>query len=130
MDKQIIGRIEIANLPKFDLYNQTVKIDSGAYTSSIDVFGVRKENDILYVRFEDNDKEIAFPKFKTKRVKSSNGIVQERYVISGTIVIGEIEYKTKFSLTDRSNMRYPILLGRKLLNKHFLIDTSKVKLLS
>jgi hypothetical protein len=35
---------------------------------------------------------------------------------------------TEFSLTERRGMRYPILLGRKLLNKRFLIDTSLVNL--
>jgi hypothetical protein len=125
MDKLLIGRQETADLPTFGLLNKTVKIDSGAYTSSIDIENIRVEDDKLYVLFEKGKEEIAFKKFKVKRVKSSNGIIQERYVIKGLIRIGNIEYNTPFSLTDRSGMRYPILLGRKLLNKYFVIDTSK-----
>jgi hypothetical protein len=34
--------------------------------------------------------------------------------------------KTEFSLTERKGMRFPILLGRRLLNKRFIIDTSLV----
>lgn len=129
MDKRIIGRQETADLPTFGLMNKTVKIDSGAYTSSIDIVNVRLENDLLFVLFEKGKEEVLFKKYKVKRVKSSNGIIQERYVIKGTIRLGDIDYNTPFSLTDRSGMRYPILLGRKLLNKHFLIDTSKKNLL-
>lgn len=126
IEKLTIGRLETANLPSFGLSKKTVKIDSGAYTSSIDVIYVRLENDILFVKFEAETPEISFSKFKVKRIKSSNGIIQERYIVKGTIQIGEINYSTPFSLTDRSGMRHPILLGRKLLNKYFLIDTSKV----
>lgn len=129
MDKKIIGRQEAADLPTFGLMNQTVKIDSGAYTSSIDVVSVRNADDTLFVQFDKKSEEKAFKKFKIKRIKSSNGIVQERYVIKGTICLGGNEYTTPFSLTNRSGMRYPILLGRKLLNKYFLIDTSKTNLL-
>ncbi len=128
-EKLIIGRLETANLPSFGLINKTVKIDSGAYTSSIDVIYVRMENGILHVKFEAETAEMTFTKYKIKRIKSSNGIIQERYIIKGTIQMGGIDYSTPFSLTDRSGMRNPILLGRKLLNKHFLIDTSKTFLL-
>lgn len=125
MDKLIIGRQEKADLPTFGLTNKIVKIDSGAYTSSIDVVSARKENDTLFIVFEKDGEEKEFKKFKVKRIKSSNGIIQERFVVKGTIRLGNQEYETPFSLTDRSGMRYPILLGRKLLNKFFLIDTSK-----
>jgi len=129
VEKILIGRREVADLPTFGLENKIVKIDSGAYTSSIDVENIRKDNNLLYVVFEKNSAEICFKDFSTKRIKSSNGILQERYVINGDIILGQKKYKTPFSLTDRSGMRYPILLGRKLLNKKFLIDTSKANLL-
>lgn len=129
MDKLIIGRQETADLPTFGLMNKTVKIDSGAYTSSIDVLNTRLENDILFVLFEKDREEKSFKKFKVKRIKSSNGIIQERFIIKGIIHMGGREYTASFSLTDRSGMRYPILLGRKLLNKFFLIDTSRTNIL-
>ncbi len=129
MEKLTIGRIESASFPSFNLSDKIVKIDSGAYTSSIDVANTRIEGELLYVQFEPNTEEISFLKYKTKRIKSSNGIIQERYIIKGKIIIGNNEFTTPFSLTDRSGMRYPILLGRKLLNKHFVIDTSKTYLL-
>ena len=131
-DKKLvfIGRKEIANLRAFGLANATVKIDSGAYTSSIDVYELFLRGNILNVRFKKDGDLHSFTSYKTKRIKSSNGAVDERYIIKGVIELGGIEYLTEFSLSDRSGMRSPILLGRKLLNKNFVIDTSKVNLLS
>lgn len=130
MEKQIIGRKEKADLPTFNLIDKVVKIDSGAYTSSIDVVSIKKDDLVLKVIFEENGKEIHFDSYKIKKIKSSNGVTQERYVIEGLIVLGKETYLTEFSLTDRSGMKFPILLGRKLLNKRFLIDSSKTNLLT
>lgn len=130
MEKQIIGRKEKADLPTFNLIDKVVKIDSGAYTSSIDVVSIKKDDLVLKVIFEENGKEIHFDSYKIKKIKSSNGVTQERYVMKGLIVLGKETYLTEFSLTDRSGMKFPILLGRKLLNKRFLIDSSKTNLLT
>ena len=37
IEKTLIGRRDIANLPEFGLFGVAVKVDSGAYTSSIHV---------------------------------------------------------------------------------------------
>jgi hypothetical protein len=87
--------------------------------------------DQLHVVFLDNKhpgftgQEMHFKKFRTKKVKSSNGEIQERYFVFGTMIIAGLSIQTEFSLTVRKGMRYPILLGRKILNKYFLIDTSQ-----
>lgn len=129
--KLIIGRLERANLPDFELENQVVKIDTGAYTSSIHIFSVREVDDRLEVQFkEENATKIYFTEWKTKNVKSSNGVADRRYTISGHIEIGGIVYKTPFTLTNRGGMRYPILIGRKLLSRKFIVDSSKVNVLT
>ena len=130
-DKIIIGRRELAALPDFGLEQVKVKVDSGAYTSSILVTSCFEKADQLHVVFLDNKhpgftgQEMHFKKFRTKKVKSSNGEVQERYFVFGTMIIAGLSIQTEFSLTVRKGMRYPILLGRKILNKYFLIDTSQ-----
>ena len=130
-DKTIIGRRELAALPDFGLEQVKVKVDSGAYTSGIHVSSCYEQEGKLHVVFLDNKhpgftgNEMHFNQFRTKKVKSSNGEVQERYFVFGTICIAGLTIQTEFSLTVRKGMRYPILLGRKILNKYFLIDTSK-----
>jgi len=58
-------------------------------------------------------------------VKSSTGISECRYKIKTKIKLGDKIYKTDFTLSDRSEMKFPILLGRKVICKNFLVDVSK-----
>jgi hypothetical protein len=130
VSKSMIGRREWASLPEFGLKNVKVKIDTGAYSSSIHASLIEEKDGVLSVVFLDSNhpdfqnNPFFFKEYRRKKVKSSNGIVQERYFIKTYIVLGSVKIKTEFSLTQRKGMRYPILIGRKLLNKRFLIDTS------
>lgn len=132
MKKQrpIIGKDDIADFPKFGLKDVRVKIDSGAYTSTIHCRKIEETEKGLVVVFLDkkekgyNGKEMIFSSFKQKRVRSSSGEMQERYIIKGDIFLFGKKYNTEFTLSRRNLMRYPVLLGRKLLNNKFLIDTS------
>ncbi len=129
-DKIVIGRRETAQLLNFGLENVQVKIDTGAYTTSIHVSHCQESNGKLEVVFLDenhtsfNPKLIYFDKFRIRKVKSSTGQVQSRYFIFGQISIAGLTFQTEFSLTERKGMRFPILIGRKLLNNNFIIDTS------
>lgn len=135
VDKKIIGRKDLVSFPGFELENVPVKIDSGAYSSSMHCQSIEViefgEKEQLRVVFLDEGisgytgKEVTFNDFKTKIVKSSNGIAQERFFVKGTVRLFGQTYETVFSLTERTGLRNPILLGRRLLNKRFLIDTSK-----
>lgn len=135
MQKKLIGRNEIVDLPKLDLIGLRAKVDTGAYTSAIHYHhaeviekGGRK---VLHFSLLDpshpeyNDKSFYFEDFKTKSIKNSFGQAEERYIIKATIRLFGQDFLTEFSLSDRGNLKYPILLGRKLLNKHFIVDTSK-----
>lgn len=134
-NKKIIGRKDLVSFPGFDLKDVPVKIDSGAYSSSMHCESIEViefgEKEQLRVVFLDpaisgyTGKEVVFNDFKTKVVKSSNGIAQERFFVKGTIRLFGETYETVFSLTERTGLRNPILLGRRLLNRRFLIDTSK-----
>lgn len=134
---EIIGRKDVVSFPVFGLKSVPVKIDSGAYSSSIHCSSVRLvhgDQDVLEVVFLDSEtpgytgEKMIFTSFTVKPVKSSNGTVQQRYFIKGSIQLFGTSYETVFSLTERSGLRNPVLLGRRLLNKRFLIDTSKVNL--
>ena len=89
-DKIVIGRRELAWLPDFGLAEVKAKVDTGAYTSSIHVSSCREENGVLKVVFLDDKhaaftgKEMTFTKFRTKKVKSSTGQVQERFFVFGS----------------------------------------------
>jgi hypothetical protein len=126
----IIGRREWASLPTFGLKRVKVKIDTGAYSSSIHVSSVQEIDGVLHVVFLDyehpefHSNAYSFTEFRKKKVKSSNGHVQERYFIQTKIELAGKTLLSEFSLTERKGMRYPILIGRKTLNKRFIVDPS------
>lgn len=75
-----------------------------------------------------HEKEFYFEDFKLRNVKSSNGITEERFSITTEITIFEQVYPIELTLTEREEMKHPVLLGRKFLSKKFLVDTSKKNL--
>lgn len=125
---QIIGRKEIVALPELNLGEVVAKIDTGAYTSSIHCIESKVEGEILNCLFVDENEEktrLSFDFFKIRLVKSSNGISEERFSVFTKIKIGDELFDIELTLSDRSEMRHPILLGRKFLKKRFLVDVAQ-----
>ena len=56
---------------------------------------------------------------------SSNGMREKRYVIRTIVTLGKLSFATEITLTDRSPLRFRMLLGRLALKKTFLIDPAK-----
>ena len=137
---KLIGRIEYIDLPELGFNALEAKIDSGAYTSSLHCHNIKSKKidgkrlvsfkllDPKHPNYE--DKEILAEINAIRRVKSSNGFTQKRFAIKTKIKLGKKRYIIEFTLTDRRDMRYPILLGSKFLKNKFIIDVSKKKLLS
>lgn len=128
--KKTIGRIDKADFPLFELYEIAVKIDTGAYTSSIHCKNVIEEKGLLKCNFLDEEhpdydgREIVFKDYDMAQVKSSNGLVQTRYKIKTKIILFGEEYDIFLTLSDREEMKFPVLLGRTFLSKNFIVDTS------
>lgn len=132
--KKIIGRTDIADFPLLKLYDIDVKIDTGAYTSSIHCKNVKVEDNYLKCQFLDenhpnyNDREFVFDEYDVKVVKSSNGIAEPRYRIKTKIRMFEKTYDIYLTLSDREEMRFPVLLGRTFLSRRFIVDINKTNL--
>jgi hypothetical protein len=69
-----------------------------------------------------NKQVVTFDSFKKKIIKSSFGHTEERYVVKILINVLGRKVRTNFTLADRSKMKFPILLGRKLLKGKFMVD--------
>lgn len=130
--KKIIGNKEIISIIDLDLFDLDAKVDTGADSNALhcdDIFV--DENDIVHFKLLDeihpayHGKKMEVPLFKMKRVKSSNGKVQHRPSIKVEVSFFGKKYKTVISLTNRSDMKYPMLIGRKFLANKFLVDVSK-----
>lgn len=132
--KRKIGRIDKADFPLLQLNGIDVKIDTGAYTSTIHCKNMKVEDDYLKCVFLDlehaayHEKEFTFDKYDVRVVKSSNGVSQTRYrILTEVELFGKI-YPIFLTLSDREEMKYPVLLGRKFLTKRFVVDINNTNL--
>lgn len=133
--KTIIGRSDIIDLPELSILNIKAKIDTGAYTSAIHcskpkIFGIKRKKISFYVLDNSRLKKTKFvtDDFFEKDIKNSFGHTERRFIIKTKVYIFEKVIETEFSLSDRSNMKHPILLGRKFLKSKFIVDVSKLNL--
>ena len=133
-----IGRRDLIDLPQLGLFDLDAKIDTGANTSALHVKKIRviEKEGKTWVKFKlahphhaaFNNKEIMLEMHAYKATKSSSEQIEERYIIKTDVVLFGKPYTTEFSLTDRSKMECPVLLGRKLLYRKFIVDVTQKNL--
>jgi len=132
--KRKIGRIDKADFPLLDLSDIEVKIDTGAFTSTIHCKNVVVENNYLKCVLLDpehpsyHEREFIFDEYDVRVVKSSNGKSQARYRILTEIELFGKRHPIFLTLSDREEMKFPVLLGRKFLTKRFVVDINKTNL--
>lgn len=132
---QVIGRRTRVRLPELGVVEAVAKVDTGAYSSALHADNIREEE-------HDGVKELVFdvrphPRLATRdgkvqtvrtrdyfiqQVRSSNGVIADRYTIRTPLVIGGMRIRIAITLSDRSLMGNPILLGRKVIRSRFLIN--------
>ena len=76
--------------------------------------------------FDHPEITVVADEFIVRHVKSSNGKTDNRYFIQTAITVQSKTYPITLSLADRSEMKWPVLIGRRFLRQHnFLVDVSK-----
>ncbi len=130
--KKIIGKRELVSILDLELFDLDAKIDTGADSNSLhcDDIYIDDENFVHFTLLDKvhpayHTKKIKMPLYKIKKVKSSNGTIQIRASIKVDILFFNKRYTTVISLTNRSDMKYPMLIGRKFLANRFLVDVSQ-----
>lgn len=134
LQKQVLGWREWASLPELNIPAIAVKVDTGARTSSIHAFHIRPfvQDGQIFVRFIIHPLQkkkkpcicCTLPLKYKKTIRSSNGIAEERYIVSTVIEIGEKRWPIDLSLANRDVMSYRMLLGREAMS-HILVDPKK-----
>ncbi len=128
-DIKIIGRREFVSFPLLNLQHIEAKIDTGAYTSSLHCQQIKltvvNNKKSLQVQLLDNSIH-TITNFTKKKIKNSFGEMEERFIIKTIIQIGRKKINTTVSLSDRENMRYPVLIGRRLLKGKFMVDVNLI----
>lgn len=108
------------------------RIDTGAAVSSISAKNITEfeRNGKRWYRFtiEANDQsfEVEAPYVRTSQIRqSSKNTLTERVVVSLNLKIGSFSTKSEFTLTDRTHMQYPLLIGRTLIQDIAVVDVAR-----
>lgn len=129
----IVGRAEIIQLIDFGKLEVVAKIDTGADISSLGVSDIIETADgaLSFKLFHQGHPlytgvtiTLEPGQFSRTRIANSFGHREIRYVIKLRIKLAGRIVRTTFSLADRSEKLYQILLGRRLLKNKFVVDVA------
>ncbi|MBV0934681.1 ATP-dependent zinc protease family protein [Marinobacterium weihaiense] len=131
--KLVVGEVERLYLAVPGItYN--ARIDSGATTSSLHATNIQRfERDGEdWVRFDIRDPESNTPVTIERKLARNANIIQassedpeRRPVVELPFVIGSHRQSAEFTLSDRSQLTYPVLIGRNVLRDVMLIDVGR-----
>jgi hypothetical protein len=134
--KAIIGRSEELSFIDVGAHDIPAKTDTGAYRSAVHAknISVDKDGNLNFCLLSDHPVcgnlavEIKTDKYKQVLIANSFGHEETRYEVRLKVKLGPKVFIAPFTLADRSKKIYPILLGRKLLNHRFLVDSAESSL--
>lgn len=128
---KIVGKKELITIVDLQLNNLDAKVDTGADSNALHCDDIEIIGDMVHFTLLDevheayHGKRMSLPIYKIKKVRSSNGQLQERASIKVSVHFMGKKYKSVITLTNRADMKLPMLIGRKFLSKRFLVDVSK-----
>lgn len=129
-----IGWRETVELLDLELPPMVAKIDTGARTSSLHATKllVRRRQGIQHVYFTTSDAEgnpvrrsAPIVEERTIRNPGEGGREEDRPIIECRVRLGNKEWDAEFSLADRTNMQYQILLGREAIRDRFSVNVAE-----
>jgi hypothetical protein len=135
----LAGWRELVNLPELEIGPIPAKADTGAmsaalHAENIVVHSVDGARRVRFDAFIDEARHITracdLPLHGVKRVRSSTGTVEDRWVVETEIELGQTRWRALVTLTDRNEMGMPMLLGRATLRGRFVIHPGRSFLLT
>lgn len=134
--KVVIGRAELMHFMDFEIADIPAKVDTGAYRSAVHASDINIDRDgTLNFKILGNHKVCGnlakthkTKDYKIVTIANSFGHEEDRYEVKLKVKLGPKIFKATFTLADRSKKIYPILIGRKLLNSRFFVDTAETSI--
>lgn len=130
--KVVIGRSELIDFVSTGANKVPAKTDTGAYRSSVHAIKIHEADGVLSFELLGGhpvcgamSERIETTTYNKVWVANSFGHREERYEVALKVKLGPKVFSTRFTLANRGKKIYPVLLGRKLLNDRFLVDSSK-----
>lgn len=139
----VLGWFEAVSLPELGIERAYAKVDTGADHSVLHGRDpvVHQEEGGAFVEFSPpllrvQRSSLDFDSSSARRVRgalvderivrSSTGHEERRFQVAVELMLGARRLRAHFTLTDRSGMRFPILLGRSTLaDGGFLVDPTR-----
>ncbi len=126
-----IGSRTLVDFPDQRVTRVPAKVDTGADSSSIWATNVvEKEGELSFKLFGPlsphyTGEVIRTREYRILSVKNSFGVSELRYKVPLSIKLRGRKIRARFTLADRQNNRYPILIGRQTLKNNFIVDVAK-----
>jgi hypothetical protein len=134
-----IGWKEYVDFPEWGVRRVKAKVDTGARTSALDVYGCdleeRPQGMVARLKLALNRRHpnrfvtVETPVLGLVMVTNSGGSREERPLIEAAVRLGPVERRIRLTVTDRSRMLIPMLLGREALSGSFIVDVGHKYLL-
>ncbi len=123
--RRIVGWREWVGLPQLHIPALRAKVDTGARTSALHAVDATPltldRTPCVSFAIPEEQIEGVPTVFHTaavrdrREVKNSGGNIEERFVIAALVQVGTRSFTVEVTLTDRSDMGFPMLLGRNAL---------------
>ncbi len=132
-EREVLGWVEYVEFEK-PRVRLKAKLDTGATTSSLNAMNLRRfrRGGQSWVRFDvlDPDRRgerIAFeaPVVRMARIRRHDGQFQERPVVYLDMCLGHVHLRRQFTLIDRSDFNYQVLVGRNFLRGYIVVDSAE-----
>lgn len=127
----MVGWRERISLPDLGIAAIPAKIDTGARTSALnaEIVETFARDGAPHVRFlarwPGHERLCAAAVTDCRAVRSSNGEMQQRFVIKTPLRLGNLIFAAELTLADRSEMQLPMLVGRTALRRRMVVDSSR-----
>ncbi len=124
-ERMIIGAVEEVMLMPWGV-KLPARIDTGAARTSLDARELEIDGNMAVFKLpkEHGGMLLRLPIVEWRDVRFSKG-VEKRPVVEIHLCIGSEKLRVKANLNDRSMVKYPIILGRNSLRKHFVVDAKR-----
>jgi hypothetical protein len=128
----LIGWREDIALPLMGGGTLIAKIDTGARTAALhaEELSIKGKTASFILEIGGRRRRVQLPLVGVKRVKSSSGHSEKRAVVKTEILVGHHSLIVELTLTDRTDMGVPMLLGRNTIKGRFLVNPARSFLIS
>lgn len=130
--KTTIGWSEYIEFSDWDIHALKAKVDTGARTSALHVEDLKPLGPgwvefyvVLTTKGPRHRRRVRAEVVKWAKVRSSTGDYKRRCFVKTRVKIGPVIKDIELSLVCREKMLFRMLLGRKALEKDFVVDVSK-----